>query len=58
MSDNGYFVRCLTLLIINSNSIRLTKQIINFYRKAFYDREFKVNFLFLFLLINQFQNIV
>ncbi len=53
MSDNGYFVRCLTSLIINSNSIKLTKQIINFYRNAFDDQEFEVNF-FSFLLINQF----
>lgn len=43
MSDNGYFIRCLTSLITNSNSIRLTKQIIDFYQKVFEDQEFEVN---------------
>jgi len=52
MSDNGYFVRCLTFVLLNSNSIKLTKQIINFYQKAFDDKEFEVKFFMFYLLIN------
>ena len=42
--DNGYFIRCLTSLILNSNSIKITNEIIDFYRKAFDEQEFQVKF--------------
>jgi hypothetical protein len=39
LSDNGYFIRCLTSLILNFDSINLSKQIIDFYQKAFDDQD-------------------
>jgi hypothetical protein len=42
ISDNGHFVQCLTSLIINSPSINLTEESIDFYRKAFDDQEIEV----------------
>ena len=43
ISDNGHFVQCLTSLIINSTSINLTDQCIDFYQKAFEDEQTDVN---------------
>jgi hypothetical protein len=42
ISDNGHFVQCLTSLIINSPSIDLTDQCIDFYQKSFDDEETEV----------------
>ncbi|CAF1153890.1 unnamed protein product [Adineta ricciae] len=39
LSDNGHFVQFLTSLMINSTSIQLTEQCIDFYRKAFDDED-------------------
>jgi hypothetical protein len=47
MSDNGHFVQCLTSLIINSTSIDLTDQCIDFYRKAYDDEDTEVNIYFI-----------
>ncbi|CAF0995825.1 unnamed protein product [Rotaria sordida] len=38
-SDNGHFVQCLTSLIINSTSIDLTDECIDFYRTALNDEK-------------------
>jgi len=42
ISDHGHFVQCLTSLIINSTSIDVTEECIDFYRKAFDDEETEV----------------
>jgi hypothetical protein len=42
LSDNGYFIRCLTSLILNFDSINLSKQIIDFYQKAFDEQDVEV----------------
>lgn len=42
ISDHGHFVQCLTSLIINSTSMDVTEECIDFYRKAFDDEETEV----------------
>lgn len=42
ITDNGHFVQCLTSLIINSPSINLTDECIDFYRKSYDDEEIEV----------------
>ncbi len=51
-SDDGYFVQRLTSLIINSNSMKLTQSIINFYRKAFDEQESEVSCFCIYVLVN------
>ncbi|CAF4841473.1 unnamed protein product, partial [Rotaria sp. Silwood1] len=51
-SDNGHFVQCLTSLIINSTSIDLTNECIDFYRKAFNDEKHETR-IRIFQCINQ-----
>ncbi|CAF4599810.1 unnamed protein product, partial [Rotaria sp. Silwood2] len=52
ISDNGHFIQCLTSLIINSTSIDLTDQCIDFYRQAFNDEKHETR-VRLFQCINQ-----
>ncbi|CAF3203747.1 unnamed protein product [Rotaria sp. Silwood2] len=52
ISDNGHFIQCLTSLIINSTSINLTDQCIDFYRQAFNDEKHETR-VRLFQCINQ-----
>ena len=53
LSDNGHFVQSLTSLMINSTSIQLTEQCIDFYRKAFDDEDPEVKNTFGIILANQ-----
>lgn len=66
ISDQGHFIQSLTSLIINSPSITLSKESIDFYRQAFDDQDTEVmNFFvlsspfssFLFRLIFVFSNV-
>ena len=43
LSDNGYFLRCLTALIVNAPSFPLTNQIIHCYQQALQDPLSEVN---------------
>ncbi|CAF1344983.1 unnamed protein product [Adineta steineri] len=55
ISDNGHFVQCLTSLIINSASINLTDQCIDFYQKAFEDEQTETHIRVLQCLNQLFQ---
>ncbi|UJR09975.1 hypothetical protein I4U23_014199 [Adineta vaga] len=55
ISDNGHFVQSLTSLIINSPSIQLTDQCIDFYRKAFDDEDSETHIRVLQCLNQLFQ---
>ncbi|CAF1326367.1 unnamed protein product, partial [Adineta steineri] len=55
ISDNGHFVQCLTSLIINSTSINLTDQCIDFYQKAFEDEQTETHIRVLQCLNQLFQ---
>lgn len=42
ISDHGHFVQCLTSLLINSPTVELTDQCLDFYRSAFDHEETEV----------------
>lgn len=42
LSDHGYFLRCLTSLIINCNTMNISKQILDFYQTIFQDADLEV----------------
>ncbi len=44
ISDHGHFVQSLTSLIINSPSISINEECIDFYRKAFDDQDIEVRY--------------